>query len=101
MAMSTLKQQFLELSEPDDDGVYRNGSARRMARTNLANPPFCMGAEAVEAAWRAACDQDRANDVRRIEATNGAVYFYSTDYLSPARARSLAQYDAVERAFNV
>ena len=36
MAMSTLKQQFLELSEPDDDGVYRNGSARRMARTNLA-----------------------------------------------------------------
>ena len=36
MAMSTLKQQFLELSEPDDDGVYRNGSAKRMARTNLA-----------------------------------------------------------------
>ena len=36
MAMSTLKQQFLELSEPDADGVYRNGSAKRMARTNLA-----------------------------------------------------------------
>ena len=74
---------------------------RPLARTNLANPPFRMDAEAVEAAWRTACDQGRADDVQRIEATNGAVYFYSTDYLSPARARSLAQYDAVERAFNV
>lgn len=87
---------FLECVR-DESRIY----PRPLARTNLANPPFCMGAEAVEAAWRAACDQDRANDVRRIEATNGAVYFYSTDYLSPARARSLAQYDAVERAFNV
>ena len=28
MAMSTLKQQFLELSEPDADGVYRNGDRK-------------------------------------------------------------------------
>ncbi len=87
---------FLECVR-DESRIY----PRPLARTNLANPPFCMDAEAVEAAWRAACDQGRADDVRRIEATNGAVYFYSTDYLSPARAQSLAQYDAVERAFNV
>ncbi|PVV60773.1 protein-PII uridylyltransferase, partial [Bifidobacterium animalis subsp. lactis] len=47
MAMSTLKQQFLELSEPDAAGVYRNGSAQRMARTNLAM-------RALEALWNEA-----------------------------------------------
>ncbi|MEY8561606.1 hypothetical protein AALA21_00905 [Eggerthellaceae bacterium 3-80] len=74
---------------------------RPMAITNLANPPFRMDAEAVEAAFARALEQGRADDIERIEATNGDVYFYSTAYLTPTRAQSLAQYDAVERAFNV
>ncbi|WP_251178106.1 hypothetical protein [Adlercreutzia agrestimuris] len=74
---------------------------RPMAITNLANPPFLMDAEAVEAAFASALDQGRADDIERIQATNGDVYFYSKTYLTPTRAQSLAQYDAVERAFNV
>lgn len=60
-----------------------------------------MDAETVEASFRQARDQGRAADIERIEASNGDVYFYSTDHLTPTRAQSLAEYDAVERAFNV
>ena len=74
---------------------------RPMAITNLANPPFLMSADDVEVAFATAREQARADDIERIEATNGDVYFYSTAYLTPTRAQSLAQYDAVERAFNV
>lgn len=74
---------------------------RPMAITNLANPPFLMDAETVEAAFASALEQGRADDIERIQATNGDVYFYSKTYLTPTRAQSLAQYDAVERAFNV
>lgn len=74
---------------------------RPMAISNLANPPFLMDAEAVEAAFASALEQGRADDIERIQATNGDVYFYSKTYLTPTRAQSLAQYDAVERAFNV
>lgn len=74
---------------------------RPMAITNLANPPFLMNADAVETAFATARQQGRADDIERIKATNGDVYFYSTAYLTPTRAQSLAQYDVVERAFNV
>ena len=36
MPITTLKQQFLELSQPDTDGIYRDGAAKRAARTELA-----------------------------------------------------------------
>lgn len=81
----------------DESRIY----PRPLALTNLANPPFRMNAEAVEAAFQQARDQGRAADIERIEASNGDVYFYSTDHLTPARAQSLAEYDAVERTFNV
>ncbi|PST45622.1 protein-PII uridylyltransferase [Bifidobacterium callitrichos] len=35
-AVDGLKQRFMEISRPDDDGVYRNGAAKRKARTELA-----------------------------------------------------------------
>ncbi|NMM99050.1 nucleotidyltransferase domain-containing protein [Bifidobacterium olomucense] len=35
-AVDGLKQRFMEMSQPDDDGIYRNGSAKRKARTELA-----------------------------------------------------------------
>ncbi|KAA8819087.1 protein-PII uridylyltransferase [Bifidobacterium rousetti] len=35
-AVDGLKQRFMELSRPDDDGVYRSGAAKRKARTELA-----------------------------------------------------------------
>ena len=81
----------------EESSVY----PRPMARTNLANEPFRMDAEAVEAAFAEARAQGRADDIERAEASNGDVYFYSTTYLSPARAKALAEWDAVERKRNV
>ena len=36
-------------------------------------------------------------DIERTEASNGDVYYYSTQYLESGYAASLAEYDAVER----
>ncbi|MEC4185292.1 hypothetical protein VJ918_10775 [Adlercreutzia sp. R21] len=81
----------------EESSVY----PRPMARANLANDPFRLSAEAVEAAFTEARAQGRADDIERTEASNGDVYFYSTTYLSPVRAHSLAEWDAVERRRNV
>lgn len=81
----------------EESSVY----PRPMAASTLANDPFSLDAEAVEAAFAAARAQGRADDIERTEASNGDVYFYSTTYLSPVRARSLAEWDAVERFRNV
>ena len=74
---------------------------RPMAASSLANAPFSLDAAAVEAAYAAARAQGRADDIERIEASNGNVYFHSTRFLSPARAVALAEWDAVERRRNV
>lgn len=81
----------------EDSRVY----PRPMARASFANPPFCMDAEAVEAAWELSREHVDYADVRRITASNGEVYFYSTTYLSDRRAQALAEWDAVERYRNV
>ena len=81
----------------EESSVY----PRPMARESLANDPFRMNAEAVEAAFAEARTQGRADDIERVEASNGDVYFYSTTYLTPRRAQALAEWDAVERIRNV
>ena len=81
----------------EESSVY----PRPMARESLANDPFRMNAEAVEAAFAEAGAQGRADDIERVEASNGDVYFYSTTYLTPRRAQALAEWDAVERIRNV
>ncbi|RSX51013.1 protein-PII uridylyltransferase [Bifidobacterium goeldii] len=35
-AVDGLKQRFMDMSQPDQDGIYRNGAAKRKARTALA-----------------------------------------------------------------
>ena len=81
----------------EESSVY----PRPMARESLANDPFRMKAEAVEAAFAEARAQGRADDIERVEASNGDVYFYSTTYLTHRRAQALAEWDAVERIRNV
>ncbi len=44
--------------------------------------------------------QGRADDIERVEASNGDVYFYSMTYLRPRRS-GLAEWDAVEHIRNV
>ncbi|OZG69509.1 [protein-PII] uridylyltransferase family protein [Bifidobacterium eulemuris] len=47
-AVDGLKRRFMEISQPDDDGVYRDGAAKRQARTTLAM-------DALRELWREAC----------------------------------------------
>lgn len=81
----------------EESAVY----PRPMARATLANDPFRLDAAAVEEAFTAAVAQGRAEDIERIEASNGDVYFFSTRFLTPLRAQALAEWDAVERKRNV
>lgn len=81
----------------EDSRIY----PRPYAAECLKNPPFRMNDEQIEETWVAARDSGNYPDIRRVEASNGDVYYYSTKYLSPSFAASLAEYDAVERPASV
>lgn len=81
----------------EDSRVY----PRPYAAECLKNPPFRMTDEQIEETWQAVCDSGNYPDIERTEASNGDVYYYSTQYLEPGYAASLAEYDAVERPADV
>ena len=60
-----------------------------------------MTDEQIQQTWEAVRDSGNYPDIERTVASNGDVYYYSTDYLSADYAESLAEYDAVERPANV
>lgn len=74
---------------------------RPMPTETLMNAPFRMSREQIEQAWEASRAHEDYADIRRIEASNGDVYFFSDAHLSQARAQALAEWDAVERYMNV
>lgn len=77
----------------EDSRVY----PRPYAAECLKNPPFRMTDEQIEETWQAVRDSGNYPDIERTEASNGDVYYYSTQYLESGYAASLAEYDAVER----
>lgn len=77
----------------EDSRIY----PRPLAAKSLRNPPFRMTDAQIAQAWEAVQASGDYPDIQRTVATNGAAYFYSTDYLSPVYAERLAQWDAVER----
>lgn len=81
----------------EDSRVY----PRPYAAECLKNPPFRMTAEQIEETWQAVRDSGNYPDIERTEASNGDVYYYSTQYLESGYAASLAEYDAVERPADV
>ena len=81
----------------EDSRVY----PRPYAAECLKNPPFRMTDEQIEATWQAVRDSGNYPDIERTEASNGDVYYYSTQYLESGYAASLAEYDAVERPADV
>lgn len=81
----------------EDSRVY----PRPLAASSLKNPPFNMSDEDIEEAWQAVQASGEYPDIERTEASNGDVYFYSTEYLSPGYAASLAEWDAVERRLHL
>lgn len=70
---------------------------RPMAADSLYNEPFGMTDDEVAETWAAISESGEYPDIRTTTASNGDVYFYSTEYLSPAYAASLAEWHAVER----
>ncbi len=81
----------------EDSRVY----PRPYAAECLRNPPFSMTDEQIQQTWEAVRDSGNYPDIERTVASNGDVYYYSTKYLEPEYAASLAEYDAVERPANV
>ena len=81
----------------EDSRVY----PRPYAAECLKNPPFRMTDDQIEDTWQAVRDSGNYPDSERTEASNGDVYYYSTQYLEPGYAASLAEYDAVERPADV
>lgn len=80
----------------EDSRVY----PRPLAATSLENPPFSMTADEVAETWEAVQGLGDYPDLGKTVASNGDVYYYSTDYLSHTYAASLAEWDAVERKMN-
>lgn len=74
---------------------------RPLAEASLANRPFNMDAETIASLWDQARQAAGYDDLARLEASNGDVYYYSTDHLSPQMAQSLAEWESVERYMNV
>lgn len=74
---------------------------RPMPLESLRNAPFRMSVDEIESTWRAVHDSGAYPDLERVVASNGDMYFFSTDHLSRVRAAALAEWDAVERYRNV
>lgn len=81
----------------EDSRVY----PRPLAAESLGNRPFCLDAQTVEQAWQAAKADPAYGDICRTQASNGDVYYFSSDFLSADHARSLAEWQSVERRWNV
>lgn len=74
---------------------------RPMAATDFANEPLRMDASAVEDAWEKAQAAEGYEDIGRVVASNGDVYFFSAHHLAEDHARSLAEWSSVGRFMNV
>ncbi|MDJ1651320.1 MULTISPECIES: hypothetical protein [Gordonibacter] len=71
---------------------------RPFEAASLYNEPFCYTSEDVEALWQTVSESGAYPDLATTTASNGDVYYYSTDYLKPAYAASLAEWNSVERS---
>jgi len=73
---------------------------RPLSAKSLMNAPFLLTETAIEAAWLTVSQTEECQDIERTLASNGDVYYYSTEHLSPTYAASLAEWQAVERDLN-
>ncbi len=97
------------LAEEGDDALTLVDNAREESRlyprpmlaTSLSSKPYHWSAEQIEQAWQAVQESGAYPDIKTCEASNGERYFYSTDYLSDAQAKALAEWYSVERYMSV
>lgn len=81
----------------EDSRVY----PRPMPAQSLKNDPFRMDDGRIACIWDEVRESGAYPDIQQVVASNGDVYYFSTEYLSSAYAQSLAEWDAVERYMNV
>ena len=81
----------------EDSRIY----PRPLAASSLGNPPFNLAEDAVAQTWDIVRESGAYPDIQQTTASNGDVYYFSTEHLSPAYAASLAEWDAVERKMHL
>lgn len=81
----------------EDSRVY----PRPLAASSLGNPPFNLAQDVVAQTWDIVRESGAYPDIQQTVASNGDVYYFSTEHLSPAYAASLAEWDAVERKMHL
>lgn len=97
------------LAAEDDDVLTLVDNARTESRiyprpmlaASLRNRPYRLSAERIAAAFTAVQESGLYPDIQTCSASNGDVYYYSSDFLSPAQANALAEWFSVERGMNV
>lgn len=70
---------------------------RPMEASSLSNEPFNLTADEIGELWRTVHESGAYPDLDTVTASNGDVYYFSTDCLTPAYAASLAEWNSVER----
>ena len=70
---------------------------RPMEAASLSNEPFNLSREEIDELWQTVRDSGAYPDLDTVTASNGDVYYFSTEYLTPAYAASLAEWSSVER----
>lgn len=81
----------------EDSRVY----PRPLAASSLGNPPFNLAQDVVAQTWDIVRESGAYPDIQQTTASNGDIYYFSTEHLSPAYAASLAEWDAVERKMHL
>lgn len=97
------------LAAEDDDVMTLVDNARNESKiyprplkaASLKNRPVYMTDERIDEAFRIAQESGLYPDIKSCSASNGDGYFYSTDYLSDAQAKALAEWESVERRANM
>lgn len=74
---------------------------RPMPLVSLQNRPFSKTPGEIEAIWETVHSSGLYPDLERIEASDGTVFFYSSEFLGATRAQSIAEWNAVERELNM
>jgi hypothetical protein len=74
---------------------------RPMFAKSLQNPPFSLSEEAITEAFDSVVASGLFPDIQTTVASNGDVYYFSTEHLSPTYAAALAEYSSVGSVYNV
>ena len=68
--------------------------SRPLPMQSLNNPPFRLSDERIAVVWDAVRESGTYPDIQQTVASNRDAYYFSTEFLSPAYASSLAEWDA-------